>query len=138
MSIWGNLISLFTPPKQRLSERGPMTLSEKQQTFSILIAHLIRWAYDQGYAITLGDAYRSPEMAAIYAKQGKGIKNSLHCRRLAIDLMLWKGNKYLQKIEDYKPLGEHWEAMSTPDAQCFWGGRFGDGVHFSIGDGGQK
>jgi hypothetical protein len=115
-----------------------LTLTEKQQTFSILLSHLIKFAYESGYKLTMGETYRPPEMAAIYAKQGKGIKNSLHCRRLAIDLMLFKGNKYLVKTDEYKFLGEHWESFSTPDAVCCWGGRFGDGGHFSIADGGQK
>ena len=116
----------------------PLTLSEKQQTFTILLVHLIRWAYDQGYAITFGETYRPPETAAMYAKKGIGIKNSLHCRRLAADLMLFKNGKYLKKTEDYKPLGEHWESLGSPGAECVWGGRFNDGCHFSISDGGKK
>lgn len=106
-----------------------MNLSKKQKLFTHLVAKLIEFAYSQGYELTFGEAWRPPETAAIYAKQGKGIKNSLHTKRLAIDLNLFKGDVYLTKSEDYKPLGEFWEGL---DPLCRWGGRFKDGNHFSI------
>lgn len=106
-----------------------MNLSKKQKLFTHLVAKLIEFVYSQGYELTFGEAWRPPETAAIYAKQGKGIKNSLHTKRLAIDLNLFKGDVYLTKSEDYKPLGEFWEGL---DPLCRWGGRFKDGNHFSI------
>lgn len=59
-----------------------MTLSEKQQLFTIMVANLIHWAEEHGYRLTFGEAYRTPEQAALNAKKGSGITNSLH-RRLA-------------------------------------------------------
>ncbi|OQA61624.1 MAG: hypothetical protein BWY41_00051 [Candidatus Atribacteria bacterium ADurb.Bin276] len=106
-----------------------MSLSEKQKLFTCLVAKLIEFAYTQGYALTFGEAWRPPEMAAIYAKQGKGVKNSLHTKRLAVDLNLFKGEVYLTKSEDYRLLGEYWESL---DPLCRWGGRFKDGNHFSM------
>ncbi|MEH3539070.1 M15 family peptidase, partial [Enterobacter roggenkampii] len=35
-----------------------MTLSEKQQLFTVLIADLIQWADSKGYRLTFGEAYR--------------------------------------------------------------------------------
>lgn len=88
-----------------------------------MIADLIIFAYDNGYEITLGDAY---------AKTGHK-KNSLHYIRLAIDLNLFKDGQYLDKTEDHKPLGEFWESMGGS-----WGGRFNDGNHYSLEHIGRK
>lgn len=111
------------------------TLLVKQQRFSLLVSHLIQKAHEMGYDITLGEAYRSPQEAARLATIGKGIKNSLHTRRLAIDLMLFKQGRYLDRSEDYEALGEWWEKQA-PDAA--WGGRFQDGNHFSLSHEGVK
>lgn len=108
-----------------------MTLSQKQRRFAYLVAKLIEWAYAKGYEVTLGEAFRPPETAQMYAKQGKGIVHSLHTIRLAIDLNLFKDGEYLTRSEDYLPLGAYWESL---DEDCRWGGRFThpDGNHFSI------
>lgn len=106
-----------------------MSLSDKQQRFTYLVAKLIFWAYANGYRLTFGEAYRTAEQAALNAKTGKGVTNSLHRIRLAVDLNLFKDGKYLTKSEDHRPLGEYWESL---DPLCRWGGRFGDGNHYSI------
>lgn len=115
-----------------------MTLREKQSVFARRFANLISHAYDMGYECVIGEVYRSPEEAERLANADKGIKNSLHTVKLAGDLLLFKNGKYLTKTEDYQPLGEWWEAQSTADAVCTWGGRFKDGNHFSITHQGKK
>jgi hypothetical protein len=112
-----------------------MTLSEQQRLFVKLIAQFILWAYDQGYEFTFGWAERPEWVAEIYAKQGKGIRNSLHTQRLAVDLNLFINGNYTTSEADYKPLGEKWETMHP---LCRWGGRFSDGNHFSMEYGGRK
>lgn len=116
------------------------SLLEKQEAFARLGASLIIAAFRMGYAVTLGEAYRTPEQAAWNVAHGKGIKNSLHTQRLAIDLQLFKAGKYLDKSEDYKEMGEYWESLSTPGLECAWGGRFSkpDGNHFSVSHNGVK
>ena len=115
-----------------------MTLRQKQSLFAVLVAKLIQQANAMGYAVTLGEAYRSPEEAARLEALKKGIKNSLHTQRLAIDLNLFRDGAYLSDGEAYKPLGEWWEAQSFDGATCCWGGRFHDGNHFSISHGGRS
>ena len=115
-----------------------MTLREKQAVFVRLVARLIYKATDLGYDLTWGEAYRTPEQAALNAKKGTGIKRSLHTDRLAVDFNLFKDGKFLDKTEDHRVLGEWWEAQSTPDYQCAWGGRFNDGNHYSIVHEGRK
>ena len=114
-----------------------MTLRQKQSQFAKLAALLILEAESRGYAVTLGEAYRSPEEAARLAKLGKGIVASLHTQRLAIDLNLFKDGTYLTASEAYRPLGEWWEGLSG-EVTCCWGGRFQDGNHFSISHNGRK
>lgn len=116
-----------------------MTLRQKQSKFAQLVAELIMQAEAEGFEVTLGEAYRSPEEAVRLEKLGKGVKNSLHILRLAIDLNLFLNGTYLRSTEAHKPLGEWWERQSTPpDIVCHWGGRFGDGNHYSVGHAGRK
>jgi hypothetical protein len=115
-----------------------MKLLEKQFIFAALVPRLIDQAIILGYQVKGGEWLRSPEEAARLAKKGSGIKNSLHTMNLAIDLNLFRDGKYLTKTEDHRPLGEWWELQSTGIYTCHWGGRFGDGNHYSIGHNGVK
>lgn len=94
-------------------------LREQQSIFSRKVALLILFAYDQGYELTLGDAY---------AKTGHKL-DSFHYKRLAIDLNLFKDGKYLAETKDHEPLGLFWESIDGS-----WGGRFRDGNHYSYGE----
>ena len=116
-----------------------MTLRQKQSVFALRYAHLVIKANEMGYEVTHGETWRPPEMVAIYAKRGSGSEKSLHPDRLAGDLNLFKGGKWLTSTEAHRPLGMYWESLSTPDAQCVWGGSWGsDGNHYSIAHGGRK
>lgn len=115
-----------------------MTLGEKQRLFTRLVADLIVWAYDNDYELSFSEAYRTPEQAAINARRGKGIINSLHTKRLAVDLNLFVDitpggdeDVYATQSEAYRALGDKWKAMH-PLAR--WGGDFyrADGNHFSL------
>jgi hypothetical protein len=108
-----------------------MTLGQKQRLFTRLVGQLIAWAYANGYELTFGDAYRSPEQAAVNAAKGAGITNSLHTKRLAIDFNLFVNGEYQTSTESYRRLGEYWKSL---DPLCCWGGDFSkpDGNHFSL------
>lgn len=111
-----------------------MTLGSKQRKFTLMIAQLIQWAYEQGYELTVGDAYRDPRLhGQVGEKKGYGASGSLHKERLAMDLNLFKDGKFLTTTEDHKPLGEKWESMGGS-----WGGRFNDGNHYSLEHQGRK
>lgn len=97
-----------------------MTLGEKQRKFTRMVGQLIQWAYEHGYELTFGDAYRDPRCPY-------GHKNSLHRKRLAVDLNLFRDGEYLTSTEDHRPLGEFWESIGGS-----WGGRFNDGNHYSL------
>jgi len=108
-----------------------VTLRQKQSLFARLVADLIYKAIELGYEVTLSEAFRSQEQAAANARSGSGIANSLHCDKLAIDLNLFLGGKYLSSTESHRPLGEWWEQQHE---LCRWGGRFSrsDGNHYSL------
>src|SRR6478735_442173 len=108
-----------------------MTLGEKQRRFTELVGRLITWCYANGYELTFGEAFRTPEQAALNAKTGAGIANSLHIKRLAVDLMLFVEGVWQTAPEPYRPLGEYWKSL---DPLCRWGGDFKikDAVHFSM------
>ncbi len=95
------------------------SLGQRQRRFLPLVAKLIDYAYAQGYELTAGEGYRTPEQAALNAQHGSGIANSLHTLRLAVDLQLFKDGNYLTDSEAYRPLGEFWKTL---DPDCAWGG----------------
>lgn len=102
-----------------------------------LLPRLLDHAHGLGYTVRGGELWRTPEQAARNAATGKGIANSLHVEKLAIDLNLFRNGKFLTRSEDHKPLGEFWESLHV---LCCWGGRFRDrngnpkpdGNHYSI------
>ena len=104
-----------------------------QLTFAKNVALLIQYVLASGYFCTLGEAYRTPEQALIYAHEHIGIVHSLHCERLAVDLNIFDGNyKYMHDTEVYRKFGEYWERL---DRSNRWGGRFKhlpDGNHFEM------
>lgn len=106
-----------------------MTERQNQSKFALMVAKLISKAYELGYEITLGEAWRPQWVAEEYAKTGKGSRNSFHIRRLAIDINLFKDGKWLDATEDHRQLGEWWESIGGT-----WGGRFKrpDGNHYSF------
>ena len=91
-----------------------------QQEFTRLLVQLFTFIHGNGYEFTLGDAYRSPDSPY-------GLPNSLHKLRLALDINLFKGEKYLQSTESHRIVGEYWESIGGS-----WGGRFNDGNHYSL------
>jgi len=115
----------------------------KLQSLHVLnVALLVRWAYAHGYELTFGDAYRDPLLAkinsglygliekttgAITWLARRGSKDSLHCKRLATDLNLFRNGVYLSLTEDHRELGRHWESIHNLNR---WGGRYGDGNHY--------
>lgn len=106
-----------------------MILRKAQEIFALNIAQLIVAIFKHGFTCTLGEAWRTPKMAEIYAKQGKGIKNSQHCIRLALDINLFKDGQYLTNSSAHKPFGDIWESMCPNNR---WGGRYKDGNHYEM------
>lgn len=102
-----------------------MSLGNEQRDFTRMLGMLLRYAHYRGYGVTLGRGYVSKEENARVG----GHPKSLHMLKLAQDLNLFTSEvdgDFLTKTEDHKELGEYWEVLGGT-----WGGRFGDGNHYS-------
>ena len=108
-----------------------LTLGQKQRLFTRLIGELISQAYAMGYELSFGEAYRTPQQAALNAANGSGIANSLHTSRLAVDFNLFKDGVFLRSSDAHAELGAYWKLLH-PDNR--WGGDFSrpDGNHYSM------
>jgi hypothetical protein len=131
-------------------------LLEKQARFARAVPRLLDYADSLGYHVTLGEAYRTDEQAEIHAlgfqgreqmaqlierafprfakalrnNTGNGIRNSLHTKRLAIDLQLFdKDWRWITEDYAYTLLADYWESLGNDHRA---GVRFGDTPHFSI------
>jgi hypothetical protein len=114
------------------------TLSEAQCLFAYYVGQLLVHIYQEGYYCTIGEVYRTTEQAELYAKEGKGIINSKHCKKLAIDITLFMhGESNPCKDDAYKVFGSYWKSL---DKRNKWGGDFikngkqwPDSYHFEMG-----
>ena len=113
-----------------------MTLGEKQELFATeLLPDLLSYIRFKGYQIRMGYGERSineQQRLITLGKSGIPMKSAAkgaHVRRLAVDLHLFKDGTYLDRTEDHREIGEWWERRHE---LCRWGGRFGDGNHYSL------
>lgn len=105
-----------------------LSLGEKQELFTLLMAEFLVWIYEQGYRVRGGHWLRCTDCRI-------GRDASCHKIKLAFDINLFKNGQYLQTTEDHKPLGEKWESMHP---LCSWGGHFNDGNHYSFAHDGKR
>jgi len=99
-----------------------ITLEDEQEVFANNVGKLLWYIKSQGYYVTFGEAYRTHEQALIYAHEGLGIKDSLHCERLAIDLNIFdKNEKMLTTVKETEKFGSYWETLHPFNV---WGGRW--------------
>jgi hypothetical protein len=104
-----------------------MKLYEQQDAFARDVANLIKWIHEGGYSVIFREVYRTPELAALYAQQGKSTHDNLHTKSLAVDLHLFDtdGN-HLTDSKYYKEFGAYWEDLHPLNR---WGG-IKDSKHF--------
>lgn len=101
-----------------------MKLSEKQRIFSRNFTTLLVWIHSHpGWGVTFAEAYRTEDQARINANKGVGIINSLHRKRLAIDLNFFINGAYQTSTKAYTPIGKFWESLHPNNR---WGGTFKD------------
>lgn len=102
------------------------SLSSKQMKFALMVAELIKYAGQYGYGVTFGETYRPPETCELYARQGRGIPNSLHAKRLAVDLNVFDDGKYCTDAYPYHFLHDYWDLLGGAERIA------GDLNHFSL------
>jgi len=97
-----------------------MRLSEHQRIFTLNIAQLIAFAYDNCIELTFGEAFRTTEQQLLYVQSGKSkTMNSNHMRRLAVDFNFFKDGHLTYKWADIKFIGDYWESLHPKNR---WGG----------------
>lgn len=111
-----------------------MSLVDQQAAFLLDAAKLIQRATEMGFVVTAGELYRTAEQQEIYIKTGRSkTMDSLHLRRLAIDLNIFKDGKLIGDKRILAPLGAFWESLHPLNS---WGGngvKLYDAPHFSRG-----
>lgn len=110
------------------------SVNKAQYIFSHNLSKLLNFIFESGFNCTVREVYRTKEQAEIYAKEGKGISNSLHCLGLAADIYVAKFScnpPELNNIEMYRKFGEYWKGLNALNR---WGGDFKnvDAVHFEM------
>ena len=111
-----------------------MSAVREQAAFLLDLAKLIEYATAQGFVVTGGELYRTPEQQQIYVKTGRSrTMNSLHLQRRAVDLNFSKDGKLVYDKGTLAPLGLFWESLHPLNS---WGGngvKLVDVPHFSRG-----
>lgn len=94
-----------------------MNLSAKQCDFTLAIAKLVIYAYNElNIELTYGDAYRDPRVFGLTGvKKGYGRSSSCHKSRLAVDFNLFKNGKYIAHLKEgialYNKLHDKWDTL---------------------------
>ena len=107
-------------------------LLDLQKQFSRTAGLFLAWMAESGYTWTMGDCWRSNDpllcpqcgdqvtYQELLKYNGRTrVLVSKHSERRAMDLNLFVNGRLAQP-EQYRPLGEKWEALGGK-----WGGRFG-------------
>ena len=116
-----------------------MTLREKQSIFAKNIAKLILFAFENGFEITLGEAYRTTGQQLLYfegytlKKIGSSLKlckttpksktlKSKHIDKLAVDINLFRDGVYLTDKDSFRQLAEYWTKLHPRNISGYnWG-----------------
>ena len=99
-----------------------MTLGQNQEKFTQDLVKLLNHLIDNGYTIRLGEVERTQIQQEIYIKEGKSkTYNSMHLKRCAADLHIFKNGEWLQSKTQLQSIGDYWESL---DQNNKWGGNF--------------
>jgi peptidoglycan L-alanyl-D-glutamate endopeptidase CwlK len=108
-----------------------MSLVAEQAQFLMDVCKLVVFATKQGFVVTGGELFRTPEQQEIYLKTGRSkTMNSYHLKRCAVDLNFFKEGKLIYDIKALAPVGAYWESLNQKNS---WGGNwnsFKDVPHF--------
>ena len=99
-----------------------MTLGQNQEKFAQDLVKLLNHLIDNGYTVRIGEVERTQAQQEIYTKEGKSkTSNSMHLKRCAADLHIFKNGEWLQSKTQLQSIGDYWESL---DQNNRWGGNF--------------
>lgn len=108
-----------------------MSLGKEQEAFSKDVLSLFTYLHEKGFQVRIGEAYRTKEQQEIYIKAKRSQTfNSMHLKKCAIDLHIFKGGVWLKAKGELQKIGDFWESLSPKNR---WGGNwksFTDCPHF--------
>jgi len=80
----------------------------EQQAFLLDVAKLIVFCSKQGWVVTGGELWRTPEQQTIYVQTGRSkTMASNHLRRCAIDLNFFREGKLVYDKVALQPIGDY-------------------------------
>ena len=133
-----------------------LTHGERRELFTRLYAELILEVHRRVYQCRNGETLRATVTAIIYGyspeqcdrleallrpgypeiaaavravRRVAGSMRSVHPDGTAGDLLIFLNGDMLDRSKDYEQFGTWWESQHP---LCRWGGRWGDGNHFSV------
>jgi len=99
-----------------------MSLVQEQAAFLLDTGKLIAYATEQGFVVTGGELWWTPEQQQVYVKTGRSkTMKSNHLRRLAIDLNFFREGRLVATKAELAGLGSYWESLNPANR---WGGNF--------------
>jgi hypothetical protein len=108
-----------------------LSLRQQQSLFTVDLVSLIRWLYEEGYEVSIGEVQRAPEQQAYNVRMGRSqTLDSMHLYKCAADLFVFKNGTLLSTKSELQFAGNKWESMSAANT---WGGNwnsFKDTPHF--------
>jgi hypothetical protein len=108
-----------------------MNLSAEQHEFLQDAAKLIQFSATQGFTVTGGELFRTPEQQQIYVQSGRSkTMDSKHLRRLAIDLNFLKDGTLIYDVDQLKAIGEYWQSLNPKNSAGMFWQSFKDVPHF--------
>lgn len=108
-----------------------MSLVNEQHTFLQDVSKLLQYISSQGFQVTGGELFRTPEQQQIYVKTGRSTTfNSKHLSRLAIDLNIFKEGSLIYDVSILEPIGKYWESLSPNNSAGMFWKSFKDVPHF--------
>lgn len=111
-----------------------MSLVAEQAAFLLDACRLVNKATELGFVVTGGELLRTPEQQMVYMQTGRSkTMESLHLKKLAIDLNFFKNGTLTYDKATLAPLGAYWESLHPMNS---WGGNgktLVDTPHFSRG-----
>jgi len=109
---------------------GTLTLREARVAFTTALADLIHEIALRGYEAALAEGM---DRKTTKDPTTDHMLNSLHEIGLAQDIDLYLDGTYLSDTVDHTQFGLFWEELGvTRQLPLTWGGRWGDGNHYSL------
>ena len=108
----------------------PMKLGQARRAFRKALVRLLYSSLPPGLEFAFDEV---TERLTVKDPTSDHMGRSCHHVGLAADILLYRDGVYLTHSDEYKELGERWEALGKElGLELVWGGRFNDGNHFSM------